>query len=115
MFNVRYLCYDCRKASQTAPGRTVHALVRHRTWMTGATIERAFNRDWGDLAQYNADRERGYVPPKDIAERMAEKQRRYDREVLGLNQDFPSGLPVAVLTYFRDVPKASDDKASNDD
>lgn len=75
-----YVSIDACHDSRTGIGRTLHALVRHRVWMTSRTIEREFNRKWGDLARYNDERSRGIVHDPAYVSAMAEKQAAYDRK-----------------------------------
>lgn len=92
MFNVSYSCPACPEryvrdgevvqvfgghSSATALGRVIHGLVRHRAWITGRRIEREFNRKWGDLAQYNAEKGRVVHTPE-YAAAMEAKQARWN-------------------------------------
>lgn len=93
MFNTSWSC-DCQRMFKTWLGRLIHTRVRHGFWGTGAYFGAKWEAEWGDLARYNADVNRGLVHPQEYAERMAEKQALYN-EQLGYASG-PGGLPITL-------------------
>ena len=59
-------------------------------WKTRVDREMEWNRKWGALSAYPAERHRGIVHTPEYVAKMAEKQKRYDAEMLAKYEADPN-------------------------